>query len=176
MTFFYSEARYGVLTTLEFASTAYCMVNHKEFFAEMSVTYLANGYHDLDEGDCSHIELCSPPLMAPVVIQRVQKKRKRTAPYGPRVLISHSCDAKKESSPALNPINGFLQLFTRRDSDVARTKVPHCNKFYPFTRGQFQFHDPELCDVFAELWKEIEDWNDEDDEMPCMRLRKCWSL
>lgn len=48
----------------------YCMVDHKEFFAEMSVTYWSKGYRHLDRADASRMESCSPPLMEPNVRQR----------------------------------------------------------------------------------------------------------
>ena len=31
----------------------------------------------------------------------------------------------------------------------------HCNKFYPFTRGQLQYYDPDLFDGIQNLWREI---------------------
>lgn len=48
----------------------YCMVDHKEFFAEMSVTFWARGYKQLDRADTRQLETCSPPLVEPLVRQR----------------------------------------------------------------------------------------------------------
>lgn len=36
----------------------------------------------------------------------------------------------------------------------------HCNKFYPFTRGQFQQYDPELFAEMKAIWDEIAAWKD----------------
>lgn len=48
----------------------YCMVDHKEFFAEMSVTFWSTGYRDLDQADTSQMEACCPPIMEPSVRKR----------------------------------------------------------------------------------------------------------
>lgn len=54
----------------------YCMVDHKEFFAEMSVTYWSRGYQDLDQADPSQMETCCPPIMEPTVRQRIDDTMK----------------------------------------------------------------------------------------------------
>ena len=47
--------------------TAYCTINHKEFFSEISVAYLCNSYGSLDadirEGDMAS---CSPPFLSDI--------------------------------------------------------------------------------------------------------------
>lgn len=50
---------------------AYCMVDHKEFFAEMSVTFLARCYRDLDAKDSQSMVDCCPPLTEPNVLTRL---------------------------------------------------------------------------------------------------------
>uniref|UniRef100_A0A7S3KWZ5 Uncharacterized protein n=1 Tax=Amphora coffeiformis TaxID=265554 RepID=A0A7S3KWZ5_9STRA len=63
----------------------YCMVDHKEFFAEISVTYLAQGYKHLDRADTSQLETCSPPIMEPIVRQRLRNYKGRLLdPIPPR--------------------------------------------------------------------------------------------
>ena len=52
----------------------YAMVDHKEFFAEMSVTFWSKGYRDLDQpSDTSQMEQCSPPIIEPNVRKRLSK-------------------------------------------------------------------------------------------------------
>lgn len=55
-----------------------------------------------------------------------------------------------------------------------KVRMPHCNKFYPFTRGQLRYYDAETCALFEQLWSEISDWDDpfivETNECYC----SCW--
>lgn len=178
------------LTALQSASLtylAYCMVNHKEFFSEMSVTYLSNGYRELDEGDRKRMDSCSPPLMAPGVVQRMRSNQYRVLPIDgvafpsdesrhPLVQSERSFDEEVTKVQSHNPITGVLKLFSRRNSGPTKSRVTHCNKFYPFTKGQLKKHDPELYAVFENLWKQIASWQDEEDESPCGRFRKCWPM
>lgn len=163
------------------------MVNHKEFFSEMSVTYLSDGYRELDEADNKRMDLCSPPLMAPGVVQRVRSNRYKVVPVDgaacsldesrhPLVQTERSFNEKVTKEQPQNPITGVLKLLTRRKSDPIKSRVMHCNKFYPFTKGQLQKHDPELYADFENLWKQIATWQDEDDERPCLRFQKCWPM
>ena len=39
-------------------------------------------------------------------------------------------------------------------------RLPHCNKFYPYTRGQLRHYDAETCRAFDEFWNEISGWDD----------------
>lgn len=178
------------LTGLQSASLtylAYCMVNHKEFFSEMSVTYLSDGYRELDEEDNKRMDLCSPPLMAPGVVQRVRSNQHRVVPIDGVAFPSdesrhrlvqseRSFDEEVAKVQSENPIAGVLKLFSRRNLGSIKSRVTHCNKFYPFTKGQLQKHDPELYAVFEILWEQIASWQDEDDERPCVRFRKCWPM
>ena len=50
----------------------YCMVDHKEFFAELSVTYWSKGYRELDQPtNTQDMEACSPPIQEPIVRKRL---------------------------------------------------------------------------------------------------------
>ena len=55
----------------------YCMVDQKEFFAEISVTFWARGYKNLDRADTSRLETSSPPIMEPIVRQRLRDYKGR---------------------------------------------------------------------------------------------------
>ena len=178
-----------ILNEICFAS-AYCMVNHKEFFSEISVTYLADAYHELDLKDNGCMEECCPPLMAPTVVQRVRSKgctamrvyeesiRSDGSLLTPLIESERSLNevTAKVRWPVANTVRvGVLRLLSRRDSDSMRAKVPHCNKFYPFTKGQLEKHDPKLSATFTDLWTQIAAWHDEANENACMRLiRNCW--
>lgn len=57
----------------------YCTVDHKEFFAEMSVTWWSRGYRDLDQpADTTSMECCSPPIMEPIVRGRLENQTGNT--------------------------------------------------------------------------------------------------
>lgn len=165
------------------------MVNHKEFFSELSVTFLADAYHEYDE-ERMQMESCCPPLMAPTVVERVRGKSKEYSVFcvdegsvhsdsslAPLIAPEKSLDGvvSNENRPVVDSFLGVWQLLERRESELMRTKVPHCNKFYPFTKGQFKRHDPELYAVYADLWSQIEAWRDRENETCCLRLlRNCW--
>ena len=116
----------------------YCMVDAKEFFAEISVTWWSRGYRDLDQPkDTTRMEDCSPPIMESNVRQRLQ-----------------------------NHMGRLL--------DPAPPKEGHCNKFYPFTAGQFRNHDPELYQRMERLWESIASWKDEERrDLSCWQ-KYCW--
>lgn len=55
---------------------AYAMVDHREFFAEMSVTYLSSrGYRELDHAIHSKMIKASPPIVAPSVHSNIALHR-----------------------------------------------------------------------------------------------------
>jgi hypothetical protein len=115
----------------------YCLVDHKEFFAELSVTFWSRGYVELDAADRDDILACCPPLMdEPVRRERV------TTPCTPLL------EAANHAAVAV--------------AISARTTVTttHCNKFYPFTCGQFRYCDPAMYEEFAALWQMIANWTD----------------
>lgn len=128
---------------------AYAMVDCKEFFAEMSVTYWSQGYGSvLDQQDPHHMLLCSPCFTEAAVIQRIN-----------RILKNASATLRREHHRANQ------QLY--RVPSVG-FKSPHCNKFYPFTRGQLRFYDKSTFDAMQNLWEKIEAWED-----PCLDGERC---
>jgi hypothetical protein len=121
---------------------AYATVDCKEFFAEMSVAYWSQGYGSgLDRQDPRQILLCSPPFVEPTVIQRIER-------------ISRA--KSKQQSFFINCL---------------QPRAPHCNKFYPFTRGQLRFYDRSTYDTMERLWADIEAWDNpevaDDACIPC---------
>ena len=117
---------------------SYSMVDHKEFFAEMSVTYWSRGYQEMDGAPCEKMEECCPPITEPTVLARIVS----THPN----LISK----KEKYSRISSCLSALLQ----------RPELPHCNKFYPFTSGQLRHYDPELFDAIDGFWREIAAWED----------------
>jgi hypothetical protein len=92
---------------------AYATVNCKEFFAELSVSFLSTGYPKLDLCHDDFLSLKhSPPFIDDIVQQ---------------------CD---------------------------QSATGHCNKFFPFTKGQLELYDPVLFGFMTDLWDEISVWND----------------
>ena len=117
---------------------AYCIVNHKEFFAEMSTTFLADFYHEMDGTGSQDIQKCSPPFVSPAVIERI---------------VDNCGDGSFGNYQVIENTN---------------TVLPHCNKFFPFIKGQLRLYDPRVYKCFQKLWQYIECWEDRD-------KRKCGS-
>jgi hypothetical protein len=127
---------------------AYAMVDCKEFFAEMSVTFWSQGYSVLDHQDPHRMLLCSPHFSEPTVVQRID-----------RVFKNASATVRRE---------GHAEALQRCAVPSVRSKSTHCNKFYPFTRGQLRFYDRSTFEMMQELWEEIESWKD-----PCLEEERC---
>jgi len=99
---------------------AYATVNHKEFFAEMSVSFLANFYHHLDSATMRDgMQYCCPPLY--------------------------------ESDKQNSSYTGSISLIRQ-----------HCNKFFPFTKGQLMKFDEVSYSGMSMLWDVIEAWVDDE--------------
>lgn len=122
---------------------AYCIINHKEFFAEISVSYLADSYHDFDGAGTTIMAKCSPPFVSPAVIERIQQQTLQDS--------QSSCSSK-------------CRVMPRIDCMV----LPHCSKFFPFTKGQLRRYDPRVFKCFVKIWQYIEGWEDPE-------LKRCYS-
>eukprot|EP00985_Skeletonema_marinoi_P034073 scaffold42966_cov153-Skeletonema_marinoi.AAC.1 len=120
---------------------AYCTLNHKEFFAEISVSYLSDFYHDVDGTGTVDMAKCSPPFVSPVVLGRMQQKH--------------------------HIRNNGKSLVEWRDLTKFGRGLPHCNKFFPFTKGQLRRYDPRVYKCFSKLWQYIESWEDMDRRCKC---------
>jgi len=117
---------------------AYCTLDHKEFFAEISVSYLSDFYHDVDgTGSVDNMTKCSPPFVSPVVLGRMEK-------------MQQECH---------QPVKSIVEW---RDLTKFGRGLPHCNKFFPFTKGQLRRYDPRVYKCFTKLWQFIESWEDID--------------
>lgn len=161
---------------------AYGMVNHKEFFAEMSVTFLCDSYHELDGGDGQSMDACSPPFLAHAVRERLKSKSNdigvndhMCAAYSSNHHASLQNTTNKKVLPeARRPCQFLSRLLLRQNSSVEpRWEYPHCNKFFPFTRGQLKLHDQEMFQYLAALWSEIESWEDSKKPTECRRVTCC---
>ena len=159
---------------------AYAMVDQKEFFAEMSVTFLSNGYRKLDKADKHQMEACSPPLLQPSVSDRVLKRHNiLDQPLDPTETATMECSfltfpslisaTRKRQKPKLRIVDPEFQATAIRRSCL---DVVHCNKFYPFTRGQLRHHDPDLFKAMQELWRKIATWDDPEDDSKALCTRK----
>jgi len=143
---------------------AYALVDQKEFFSEMSVTYLSTGYQDLNKGDCSMLETCSPPLLKPDVFNRVLRQHDIEDPLErPEDSLCYIFDYAKRRHPKPK-LEIADPIFRERAIATNCRNIPVCNKFYPFTRGQLKHHDPSLCDAMGDLWREISRWKDPEAE------------
>lgn len=130
------------------SDAAYASINHKEFFSELSVAFWSRGYKDLDEkaergliNDWMNMEECSPKIMAPDVLRR-------KSPTGSL--------SETQTVSDVDILQGVINFITGKSGKAAG----HCNKFFPFTRGQLQIFDPETYFELQELWAEIASWED----------------
>jgi hypothetical protein len=149
------------------------MVDHKEFFAEMSVTYLSDGYRSLDKEDKMAMESCCPPLLQPSVTDRVLNQR--------GIIDEPTTDEQQcwwwlppQRTPKIRIVDPMFQ-----ETALARSckGVVHCNKFYPFTKGQLRYHDPATYKAMHGLWREIfTRWNDVDDDSFCGKSLRAFSV
>lgn len=122
--------------------TAYCTINHKEFFSEMSVAFLSRCYDNYLPSSSSplnmKIEDNSPPMMAPEVIERMEEG-------------GFEC---RKSTGMQNWVDKLNQVVGRKSSKG------HCNKFFPFTHQQLRQFDPFTYAVFQQAWSQIAEWED----------------
>ena len=160
---------------------AYCMVNHKEFFAEISVTYLAGGYRGLDSASSVSFEACSPPILSMTVKKRMTESQLTTLESGSNAKccqsLSGSCCTSEDMGlerPRLNPdariLGNYSWILSRLFPWRRYQSINHCNKFYPFTRGQLSEYDPDLFEAMKYLWQTIEEWDDCDNDESCFEL------
>jgi hypothetical protein len=143
---------------------AYAMVDKKEFFAEMSVAFLCHGYQHLNRKDCNVMEECCPPLLHPVVTERVMKL------HGIQDHPLEDDDENRIQSCWWSLFRGIRRpqpkvrmvdpIFAEAAISRCCANIDHCNKFYPFTRGQLQHYDPELFRGIRDVWRGISMWDD----------------
>jgi hypothetical protein len=137
---------------------SYSMIDHKEFFAEMSVTYWAKSYQELDKKSADMMEECSPPILEPTVLARFA---------GNPNVIGFGKDSPHPNYAYLWA-GALAQVFLPR-----RRRPPHCNKFYPFTSGQLQHYDPILSADMENIWNDISMWEDpKESDADCTG---CWN-
>lgn len=173
---------------------AYALVNHKEFFAEMSVTYLCNAYTDSDHSPPHDMDSCSPPLLAPSVVQRIQAKQLLThaqtinnnhddeeCQYTHHLLVA-TAETDSATTTSFHKQGWFWLigwLFDKLRPQHRRLSSqlpPHCNKFYPFTRGQLKAMDRDLYHDFEHIWEvQIAEWQDEQEVGCWSGWRRCFS-
>lgn len=139
--------------------TAYCTVDHKEFFAELSVAFWSMGYRNLDTADPTNMEECCPPITCSTVLERFRTK---------------SCERdndeiEKDQKKVTIAAGTFYAVVA--ELRFRKSELTICNKFYPFTRGQFRHYDPDLFAEFERLWKAIEAWEDPQNAKKCFG---CW--
>lgn len=166
---------------------AYAMVNHKEFFAEMSVCFLSCNYLELDNKEMT-MKDCSPPLLNPKVIETVEQKylddKFSENPYMLESDYLRLCGINDTSPEGEcwaggqkpnNIIDTLSRLICLNNKRLwGPQKMPHCNKFYPFTRGQLKSHDPDLLALLSEVWVDIAEWDDESLDDSKQGIFACW--
>lgn len=165
---------------------AYAMVDHKEFWSELSTTYLCNNYEHLDKANNTIMGHCSPPITEPHVLERLrQRPAKMTLPEAKGGLrgipqrqihasISNIVVHSKDEKPAVVRFLCFLLQLCKPKLSLRQRPVQPCNKFYPFTRGQFREHDPEAFCVIRDLWCEVACWEDPRDDVGSCGKRFGW--
>ena len=142
----------GVMDT----DLAYCMMDCKEFFAELSVTYLAKHsmFHYLKTASPLNMADCCPPITEPTVIQRIQNSDSKH-------IIRVSTTLNEPDRPIIIQWIESVKRYLLRS--MSNDVTAHCNKFYPFTSGQFQHYDPWLYTEIQRLWCDVAAWEDPHD-------------
>jgi hypothetical protein len=148
---------------------AYAMCDAKEFFAEISVSFLSNNYPELDNADRSDIELCSPPIIEPTVLARVRDRQQLDGSGRPEQVIGPDRRPVGTFPPqeSLAWLFSFIETFKNRGL--------HCNKFYPFTTGQLRSFDPNSYKAIDSLWRLIAQWDDPNRDPICSKPIGCWT-
>jgi hypothetical protein len=135
---------------------AYGMMDCKEFFAEMSVTYLAQHdmFHHLDTASSTNMEECSPPITEPTVLQRLHNNNNNN---NNRISYKVLSSASEPGRPIVVQWIETVRNYLRH---INHGITPHCNKFYPFTSGQLRYYDSSLYMEIQALWCDIAAWED----------------
>lgn len=148
---------------------AYAMVDKKEFFAEISVAFLCHGYTHLNKKDCNNMEECCPPLLHPTVMERVLTMHGLVEHSLEDDCNNHCSDVqscgwslpwgilRRRPQPKIRMVD---PIFAEAATSRCCINVDHCNKFYPFTRGQLQHYDRDVFRGIRDVWKEISMWED----------------
>jgi hypothetical protein len=131
----------------------------KEFFAEISVSFWSNNYPELDNADYSDIDQCSPPILEPTVLARQQ--------------LDGSGRPEQLIGPDRRPSEGFSWLLSV--IEYCKRRCLHCNKFYPFTKGQLRSFDPNSYKAIDSLWRQIAQWDDPYRVPICSKPIGCWT-
>lgn len=170
---------------------AYATVDPREFFAEMSVTWLADGWPELDDAavlDADQLDArtCSPPLTCPTARKNAARRyaTDRDDAATRRLLSGDPSNEDEEyyeeeeeekegdgdeTSPTRSVFACWRskrpadRLLANARSSSSSSPPMHCNKFFPFTKGQLHAYDPPLHDRVKRIWDEIETWEDEYD-------------
>jgi hypothetical protein len=143
---------------------AYATVDCKEFFSEMSVTYFAHGYAELNEKDEQQILECSPPILQRTVLARVRHRW----PHATNEMAALGVERA-------TPLTGWMGWLESRFPHFANhSAISHCNKFYPFTKGQLKHYDPDTFQVMETLWNEIAHWKDPFARVTICGIRSCF--
>jgi len=144
---------------------AYATINHKEFFAEISVAFLCYGYGYLEVIESSDQDMSmdnlSPPFQAIEVISRQDEKQlgsNKNIPIQDRK--SFLCHLQK--------MFWIYHYCIRKPSDQG-----HCNKFFPFTRKQLKAFDYETFLRMTKIWNEVKTWKDPNASATCWVNNVC---
>ena len=110
-------------------------------------------YNDNEKDDrCIDCWALFPPLTR--FLKHIQGKL-------PTLLIANHLNNEHEKDPQLAQWQRLTDLVFRETAAIHNcATIGHCNKFYPFTRGQLKQHDPELFHELSSLWREISLWED----------------
>jgi len=119
---------------VEVHDTAYALVDHKEFFAEMSVAFLSDSYHHLD--DAATMEDACPKFLSSMLVESSS---------------TQIDDCTQADDCIISCVDDLIE---------EEYVVSHCNKMYPFTRGQLRAYDPHVAIWIQHLWEQVENWRD----------------
>lgn len=142
--------------------TAYATINHKEFFAELSVAFLSSGHEHLDVVEDFNksmpisMDSVSPPFQSTDILNRQQLKD--SSHNNNRMMNNYSFQSFL--------LNLIKSIWTQQES--------HCNKFFPFTKNQLRSYDSDTFTHVAKCWASITQWKDPCSTEPCWKTIGCW--
>jgi hypothetical protein len=137
----------GEIVRDERRDMAYAMVDYKEFFAEMSVAYLAKGYDDLSTNSFLRLVDCSPPFMEPTIVQQLLEAPRTDQPryeIHPHfyTLVTSSCDPSQRKSESISCFsNGCPDQATRSSMPSgtgSSTLADHISRCAHLRRNRFE--------------------------------------
>lgn len=177
---------------------SYALLNPYEYFAELSVSYLCNGYQHLgclpseqqnvkcwDPGCLATKTMdihswCPPVLPAPSIqgsAELVNKDTTRSVDSKEKGRTDHGIPQTWVKDIISNIQDTVNHIVKRINTPTAKCqRLWHCGNFYPFTNLQLKRFDLEAFQALDKLWKnDIENWREPGEKKKIFSKLDCTS-